>query len=329
VQLAGGLRAADEDAERFRARGGALERRRGVEERRRGEEVAAHLGAELLASRPVAEPPPRQQQEPSEGAQQLERDEERGSGGAPVFDADLVQERTKVFNPPVRFLGFFLLTFAALWVLRQVPGLGRLFDVPLLGFYLAAVIVSVVLARVGTRAVDRRRLGGEVRRLGAVDTPHNRGKLGSLHLAAGRARKAVPHLEVAVLGEPDEVEWRFRLGQAYLASGRPQEAAEALARAVELDEEHAYGGVLLSLARARQVAGDPRGALEALERFERNNGPSAESAYRRGQALRWAGEKERARGALGEVGALAAQAPRYQRAEARGWALRALWSRLF
>lgn len=229
----------------------------------------------------------------------------------------------------MRFLGFFLLTFAALWVLRQVPGLGRVFEVPLLGFYLAAVIVSVVLARVGTTAVDRRRFGSEVRQLGAVDTPHNRGKLGSLHLAAGRSRKAIPPLEAAVRGEPDEVEWRFRLGQAYLASGRPQEAADALARAAELDEEHAYGGVLLSLARARQVAGDPRGALEALERFEHNNGPSAESAYRRGEALRSMGEKERAGEAFGEVGALAAQAPKYQRAEARGWAFKALWARSF
>ncbi len=229
----------------------------------------------------------------------------------------------------MRFLGFFLLVFAALWLLRQIPGLGRLFEVPLFGFYLAAVVVSVVLARVGTAAVERRRLGGELRQLGAVDTPHNRGKLGSLHLKAGRPRRAVPHLEAAALGEPDSVEWHFRLGQAYLAAGRPEEAVRSLTRAAEIDEEHAYGGVLLSLTRAQQATGEAEDALETLARLERNNGPSPESAFRRGQVYKSMGERESARAAFGEVGALAAQAPKYQRAEARGWAARAFWARLF
>ena len=39
-------------------------------------------------------------------------------------------------------VGFFLLTFALLWVLRQVPGLGWMFGSPLLGFFLAAILVS-------------------------------------------------------------------------------------------------------------------------------------------------------------------------------------------
>lgn len=227
----------------------------------------------------------------------------------------------------MRFLGYFFLVFATLWILRQIPVLGSIFDVPLLGFFLSAMVVSLVFARVGSLAVDRRKLGSETRRLGAVDTPHNRGKLGSLLLSSHQARKAIPHLEAAVEGEPEVAEWSFRLGQAYLEIGDAEAAVAALERAVSLDEEHAYGGVLLYLARAGRVAGNHQASLEALERFERNNGPSAESAFRRAQALKALGRRDEAGASFSEVGRLASQAPKYQRAEARGWAARAALAR--
>jgi hypothetical protein len=227
----------------------------------------------------------------------------------------------------VRFLGFFLAVFAALWVLRQIPGLGRLFEVPLIGFYLAAVVVSVIIARAGSATLERRRSGAEAKRLGAVDTPHNQGKLGTLHLQAGRARKALPLLESAATGEPDEVEWQFRLGQAQLECGFPEDAVLALEKAVSIDEDHAYGGVLLTLALARKAAGDREGALETILRLERNNGPTPEGSFRKGQILKALKRRDEARAAFAEVTSLASSVPRYQRAEARQWVVRSFWAK--
>jgi hypothetical protein len=89
--------------------------------------------------------------------------------------------------PVLPLVGFFLLTFAVLWILRQIPGLGAIFGIPFLGFFLAAILVSALLARFGSQAVDKRRFRRAAVQFGTVETPHNQGKLGSLMLAAGRA----------------------------------------------------------------------------------------------------------------------------------------------
>src|SRR6185503_14959068 len=101
-----------------------------------------------------------------------------------------------------------------------------------------------------------------------------------------------------------------------------------LERCVALDEEHAYGAAqmrraecLLRLARAQD-------SLDVLALFERNHGPSPESAFRRGLALRALGRKKEARAAFVEVGDLARRATRYQRKTAGWWALRAGFARL-
>jgi len=227
----------------------------------------------------------------------------------------------------LRLLGYFALVFVVLHLLRFVPWIGGLFAVPFLGFLAAAAIVSLVASHLASLAVTRRRVARLKHDLGATDTPHNRGKLGSLLVAEGRHRLAVPHLEAALAGEPASVEWRYRLGCALLAGGRTREAVEALSAAAALDEKHAYGALLLRLAQARLRAGDARGALEALDRRERNHGESPESLFRRGLALRALGRGEEARAAFAGVGQLARGAARFQRGEARWWALRAALGR--
>jgi Flp pilus assembly protein TadD len=163
---------------------------------------------------------------------------------------------------------------------------------------------------------------------GSVETPHNQGKLGSLVLAQGRARASIPHLERAAAGEPDIPEWSYRLGTAYLRANRPSDAVRSLSKAAELDEEHAYGQVLLRLAQAQRAAGDAQSSLTTLERFERNHGPNPESAYRRGLALKSLGKREEARAALSEVSHLASQSARFQKSSQRGFVLRAFLARL-
>ncbi len=228
----------------------------------------------------------------------------------------------------LRLVGFFLLTLVALQFLRQIPLLGALFEIPFLGFWGAVILVSLAFSAGARAAVDGRRRKALERSFGAVDTPHNRGKLGSLLLNQGRARRALEHLTAAVAGEGEVTEWSYRLGQAELRLGQTAGALLALERAAQMDEEHGYGGVLLALAEARRRSGDAAGALTALERFERNHGPKPESAFRRGRALAALGRGAEARAAYEAVFELAAAATKYQRREARVWQLKAALARL-
>ncbi len=228
----------------------------------------------------------------------------------------------------MRLIGFFVVVLLALQLLRHLPVVGPVFNVPILGFWGAAILVSAVASRAAATVLDRRRLSRRVRELGHVETPHNQGKLGSLLAGERRFREAVPHLERAVAGEPEVAEWRYRLGCALLESGRPREAAEALAAAAAIDEEHAYGAVLMRLAEARFASGDGKAALAALDRRDANHGPDPESSFRRGLTLKALGRRDEARASLAQVGRLAAAAARYHRGEARRWAVRAFLARL-
>lgn len=228
----------------------------------------------------------------------------------------------------MRFLGYFFAVLLALVLLREVPVIGAIFRIPVLGFFAAAAVVSAIVARVGTGLTARRGLSRQVRELGQVETPAMRGKLGRLLLQSGKPREAVEPLEEAVEGDPESPEWRYRLGQARLESGDLEGGLASLEEALQLDERHAYGEVLLRAAEARAAAGDGEGGLSAVERFEVLQGPSPRSAFRRGEALRALGRGDEARDAFQEVGALAREVPGYQRREATGWALRAWWARL-
>jgi tetratricopeptide (TPR) repeat protein len=240
-----------------------------------------------------------------------------------------IPRRAYVTLSPVRFLGFFLLVFALLSLLRMVPVIGGLFQIPLLGFFLAAMIVSMVAARLGTQVVSNRKFSDEIKRLGTVDTPHTLGKLGRMLEMSGKHAKAVEPLQQAIAGEPEMVEWHYRLGCAQLGLRDFAQAIKHLEDARQLDEEHAYGGVLLALAEAQRLGGEGQAALASLERYEVLQGPTPESAFRRGQVHTKLKDSQRARAALDEVGQLAAQQPKYQRSDGRRWAAKALFAKLF
>lgn len=229
----------------------------------------------------------------------------------------------------LRLLGFFGLTFVVFLVLTRLPFVGRLAGgVPILGFFLAAALASRGLQLWVQAATNRRKEQALVRQLGAVDSPYNKGKLGSLLLLQRRYAKAVPLFADACAGEPESAEWHFKHGRALLRTRRAEEAVAALERAVELDEEHAYGAAMMHLAEARLAAGDVEGSLEALDRVERNHGDTPESAYRRGLALRAAGRKDEAKRHFARVGELAKAAVGYQKRTASLWSLRAAMARL-
>jgi hypothetical protein len=195
------------------------------------------------------------------------------------------------------------------------------------GFWLTALLVGAVGSWLVNRWDQERRLRARMRDLGAVESPHNQGKLGSLYLAYGRARSAIAPLERAVAGEPDSPEWRWRLGQALLATGEAERAAAELERCAALAPMHAYGDVQLRLAQARLVAGQRERALEPLAVFEREQGPSPESAFLRGRVLAALGRRDEARASYAQVGVLVERGAQFQRGRHRGLAWRARLAR--
>ena len=220
----------------------------------------------------------------------------------------------------LRFVFFVLATLFLARVLGHLPFVGGLFArTGFLGLLITALLLSWFLSRWGEYAVRVQRQRAELRALEAVPSPRNRGKMGTLYLNRGSVAKAAELFEEARAGEPEIAEWHYRKGQAELARGRPEDALQPLGRAVEIDEEHAYGAAMLRLAEARERTGDDEAALGALERFERNHGPSPESAYRRGKLLASLGRKDEARAAHAEIDALVRHAPRYQKAQAQKW----------
>jgi tetratricopeptide (TPR) repeat protein len=228
----------------------------------------------------------------------------------------------------LRLIGFFVLVMIVLQALRFIPILGHLFQIPFFGFWIAAILCSLVISKLASDAVDRRRLKSRERELAAVDTPHNQGKLGLLLLTSGRPQRAIEPLRRAAAGEPGSADWAYRLGCALLAAGRAAEAVPELERAAAADEEHAYGAVQLRLAEALHSTGRSAEALAALDRFERNHGDNPECAYRRGLVLKTLGRKSEALQSLARVGELVRSSARFQRGAARGWAWRALWARV-
>ncbi len=230
----------------------------------------------------------------------------------------------------LRLVAFFVVVFFALQILRAVlgpiPVVGAVFRMPLIGFWLTAILVSAGASKLAANALDRRKRHALVRDLGAVDTPRNKGKLGSMFVTQGRARTALPYLEAAAAGEPEVAEWHYRLGQARLATGERDAARAALEAALAIDEEHAYGGAMMRYVEA--LAGDPERQLEALATFERNHGENPESVYRRGIVLRALGRKAEAREALGRVPEVASNLAKYQKKSGSTWVVKAFFARL-
>ncbi len=227
----------------------------------------------------------------------------------------------------LRLVSWFLAVFVLLHLLRLVPAVGRLFDVPFLGFFLAAAILSFIVAR-GGEAMARRASAARVRReLGSVDTPHQRGKLGSHLLSIGAAREAEGHLAAAAEGDAERLEWSYKLGCARLQLGRAREAIAPLSRVVARDEEHAFGAAVLRLAQAALASGDFELARRELERFEKNHGPTPESAWWKSRLAKALGDRGAARAACHEVLSLQARATKFQKKAGRPWAAKAWFAR--
>jgi tetratricopeptide (TPR) repeat protein len=222
----------------------------------------------------------------------------------------------------LRWVGFFVAVIVVLNVLGHIPVVGDIFH-GFLGFWLVAILLSIGAARFADWGMRRRRLANNMRALGHVDTAHNNGKLGVLYANARRSRKALPHLERAAEGEPEVAEWQYRRGTVLLDLRRAEEAVVSLERANAIDPEHAYGAVQLALADAHIQTGHAKAALESLDLFDRNHGPTPESAYWRGVALKKLGRGAEGRAILRSVGGLVQHTAKFHRKQQRAWIWRA------
>lgn len=230
----------------------------------------------------------------------------------------------------LRLVGFFALVLVAFNVLAMLPVVGPLLQrLGFLGYWVVAILVSVLVARASERLLESRRHRKRLRDLGAVDTPNNQGKLGLLYLQTGRLRSAVPLLEAAFRGQPEVSDWAYGLGRAKMAQRDYQAAGEYFARVVTDDPDHGFGGAFLGLAAAALALGRPEGALEALAGHELRRGKTPKGAYLRGRALKALGRKAEAREAFGEVLEFGGRLPAYQRREYLGLAWRAMLARLW
>lgn len=230
-----------------------------------------------------------------------------------------------------RLILFFLVTIITLSLLRSVLGgvpiIGALLHIPLISFWLVAILVSVMASKGAAWSLDRRRERAMLRSMGAVETPYAKGKLAGVLLKQGRSRRAMPLFQEAAQGEPDRVEWQLGLGRARRDLGDVAGAGEAFDAALKIDPTAGYGAAALGAAACAQEQGDGERALECVRICEREHGPSPESAYRRGRALVVLGRREEARAAMGEVAGLVSNAPGRRKTQDLVWAVKARLSR--
>lgn len=85
-------------------------------------------------------------------------------------------------------------------------------------------------------------------------------------LQKGRTSQAISHAEAAVLAEPHNAAYRAMLGAAYMEEGRFQSAATSFQDALTLGDTAPK--TALSLALAQVAAGDSRGAVATLDRWQ-------------------------------------------------------------
>ncbi|MDF1798030.1 MAG: tetratricopeptide repeat protein [Planctomycetota bacterium] len=229
----------------------------------------------------------------------------------------------------LRLVGFFALVIVLHGLLLHVPVVGPLLaSIGFFGYWAVAILASVLASRAANKLVEWRAFERRVRDLGAVDTPHNRGKLGLLQVAVGRYRAAEPNLQAAFDAQPDVPDWALGLGRVKAALGDQQAAGSYFARVVFEDAQFGYGEAFLGLADAALALGRADDALRALEDHDLRHGPNPRSAYQRGQCLRALGRKDEAREAFGQVFRLRSELPAFQRKGYAGLLLKAQLARL-
>ncbi len=130
-------------------------------------------------------------------------------------------------------------------------------------------------------------------RLEHLDTAADRLTAGRILLQQDRVRPAIEHLARAVELDPEHAATRYQLGLALGRAGDLPAATEQLRKVCEIDKGHAFGAGQLELGIVLERSGDNDGAIEVLEGHERDFGPNRRNMYHRALAHARRGERER------------------------------------
>jgi hypothetical protein len=133
--------------------------------------------------------------------------------------------------------------------------------------------------------------------------------------AVGAARNALAR-------SPRDIEARYELGMSLLGDRHPAEAATELAQVVERDPHYASGDALWALSRARQDAGDLKGARATLEQLTERSA-RAEVLYELAVVQGRLGDREAARHNLQRIVDEAAIVPDYLQRQLKPWVRKA------
>jgi hypothetical protein len=161
---------------------------------------------------------------------------------------------------------------------------------PVTAYRIRARLPAVLTGRAGIRA----EAADLERRLLACDLPHLRYKLARLYLRLDRHRAAVGLLTPVLDGQTDHVDALYIGGRCRVELGRADEAAPLLEKALALDENHDYGGLVIAAARAWAALGRTAQAEERLRRLLSASPDLPEALYVLGQVLAAAGRKAEA-----------------------------------
>ena len=117
--------------------------------------------------------------------------------------------------------------------------------------------------------------------------------LARLYLDAGRTREALPLLARAFELEGDHARTAWLFGRALDAHGQPQQAAMAFEAALARDPDIGFGEGLLDRGRNAVRLHDAEAARWTAEAHERRNGPTLQNLWLQAEAARIAGDATR------------------------------------
>jgi tetratricopeptide (TPR) repeat protein len=144
-------------------------------------------------------------------------------------------------------------------------------------------------------SVDRRPLLESLGRLAHFESAHDHLTAGRVLLRMGQAPRAWPHLERAFALDRESAAAAYLAGLALFELGAFPAARNALAHAVALEPEHAFGDALWAFGRTLAKLGAEAEAEQVLARHEARFGPSPRVDLLRARLARRRGEAGRAR----------------------------------
>lgn len=155
----------------------------------------------------------------------------------------------------------------------------------------------------------------------------SRFELAESYVSSRRYQKAVDMLKPNMAAGDDDPHTLFLMGVACLGAGHSQQGETFLEAAEEQDPNFRMGAIDLERGRFRIERKDYKGAIEALQRFNKSRAASVEGAFLLAKAMELSGDDSGAALQREEAWKQYVSSPGFQRKRERAWAWRARPSR--